>query len=230
MFWSGLCNTYAFILCLSTKFHVLLEKKVLPLQDLTFQSSLGNFLTLHISNTKKVHETQHSLLNAVERAVTPQGTQSTSRAEVVQYFYSWIRLQYSWVRRTQGGLGQWHSHSQMCMCTCLDLPPCLWHWKLLFNLRKWISEVFLPHFCLRFPRGEKDEFTHGGQQTDRTPEACGSADLLHGTERWQRMRNLGLLAGVCLHVGPAQSPTGPRLSSAHSLLLCGCVWRCEPQM
>lgn len=123
MFWSGLCNTYAFILCLSTKFHVLLEKKVLPLQDLTFRSSPGNFLTLHISNTKKVHETQHSLLNAVERAVTPQGTRSTSRAEVVQYFYSRISLQYSWVHRTQGGLGQWHSHSQMCMCTCLDCHP-----------------------------------------------------------------------------------------------------------
>lgn len=163
MFWSGVSNTHAVTLLCSIKFHVPLENKVLSLWDLT-----TFWLSISV-NTEKVQDTQHSLLDAVGKAIKPPGHQVKLQGRGFSMFLhprlSCVRLQYSWFGRAQGRLGQGHTLSRMRMCICMgvkDLPSCLWHWKLLFNLLKWISGVFLPHFSLGFPRREKNKSTCGG--------------------------------------------------------------------
>lgn len=144
-------------------------------------------------------------------------------------------MQYSWLGRTQGGLGQQHTLSWMCMCTCLGpkaLPSCLWHWKLLFNLLKWISGVFLPHFCLRLPRREKKISPHVVASTYAERLKLVEAQIYCTARRGDAARVPWAWWPGCPSTSdlPHNHHGSQALLCSQSLLLLGCIWMCESQM
>lgn len=207
---------------------MLLKKKVLPLQDLTFQEFSWE-LSDSISTKKSMRQTQ--LAECSGRSNETPGHlvnfQSRDYSVFLQSRLSWIRLQYSWVHRTQGGLGQWHSLSQMCLCTCLDLPSCLWHWKPFstFSESGFLKYSYHISVC-DFSEGKRMN-SHMVASTTQNAWSLWKCRFV----AWQREVRKYVHPEPTGQVVPAyQLCHTTRLSSAHSLQLCGCTIVCEPQV